>query len=304
MAPGDRNGATLIARIDYLYLGPSSGGAGGSFGKRRTRSTERSWLKDREAALPRTCRCGRSRLITRWRSIRRWARGPARPRDGACAGFCRVGAEGAGSLDMSVGEGGCVFEARGFASDDPFYALYRVGRGEKDKMVASARLAEARLPRLAHSAFTLTGAPSGALAQSGPRFSNISGQRRAASRARRRSNRSLDGSGAQAGIASGSRAVSRAGRPKRCCPRGPDRLCLSRPEQRGAGPAGASQDTIQERFAFFGPRGGIASEIPLRAIASYYSIAVDQAMVEQAYYWRTVALAKVFAGWAPRQLGL
>jgi hypothetical protein len=28
MAPGDRNGATLIARIDYLYLGPSSGGTG------------------------------------------------------------------------------------------------------------------------------------------------------------------------------------------------------------------------------------------------------------------------------------
>ena len=30
----------------------------------------------------------------------------------------------------------------------------------------------------------------------------------------------------------------------------------------------------------------------------------DQAMVEQAYYWRTVALAKAFAGWAPRELGL
>ena len=28
MAPGDRNGATLVARIDYLYLGPSSGGQG------------------------------------------------------------------------------------------------------------------------------------------------------------------------------------------------------------------------------------------------------------------------------------
>jgi hypothetical protein len=26
MAPGDRNAATLVARIDYLYLGPSSGG--------------------------------------------------------------------------------------------------------------------------------------------------------------------------------------------------------------------------------------------------------------------------------------
>jgi hypothetical protein len=28
LAPGDRNGATLIARIDLLYLGPSSGGPG------------------------------------------------------------------------------------------------------------------------------------------------------------------------------------------------------------------------------------------------------------------------------------
>src|SRR5271156_5671415 len=28
MAPGDRSGATLVARIDYLYLGPSSGGRG------------------------------------------------------------------------------------------------------------------------------------------------------------------------------------------------------------------------------------------------------------------------------------
>lgn len=27
-APGDRGGATLVARIDYLYLGPSSGGVG------------------------------------------------------------------------------------------------------------------------------------------------------------------------------------------------------------------------------------------------------------------------------------
>lgn len=28
MAPGDRSGATLVARIDYLYLGQSSGGPG------------------------------------------------------------------------------------------------------------------------------------------------------------------------------------------------------------------------------------------------------------------------------------
>ena len=28
IAPGDRSGATLVARIDYIYLGPNSGGAG------------------------------------------------------------------------------------------------------------------------------------------------------------------------------------------------------------------------------------------------------------------------------------
>ena len=28
LAPGDRNGATLVARIDSLYLGPNSGGTG------------------------------------------------------------------------------------------------------------------------------------------------------------------------------------------------------------------------------------------------------------------------------------
>jgi hypothetical protein len=28
MAPGDRNGATLVARIDNIYLGPNSGGTG------------------------------------------------------------------------------------------------------------------------------------------------------------------------------------------------------------------------------------------------------------------------------------
>ncbi len=50
--------------------------------------------------------------------------------------------------------------------------------------------------------------------------------------------------------------------------------------------------------------GGIASVIPLRAIASYYPMAVDQALVERAYHGRIVTLAQTFAGWAPRELGL
>jgi hypothetical protein len=42
----------------------------------------------------------------------------------------------------------------------------------------------------------------------------------------------------------------------------------------------------------------------LRAISSYYPSAVDQALVERAYHGRIAALAQIFAGWAPRELGL
>jgi len=76
------------------------------------------------------------------------------------------------------------------------------------------------------------------------------------------------------------------------------------PSGGGTGPGGSSQDTVVGSFIVRGPRGGIESQIPLRAIAFYYPSAVDQAMVEQAYHWRVVALARAFAGWAPRELGL
>ena len=76
------------------------------------------------------------------------------------------------------------------------------------------------------------------------------------------------------------------------------------PSPGGPGPRGSAQDTIIGSFLVRGPRGGIESEIPLRAIASYYPSAVDQALVEQAYHWRIIALAQTFAGWAPRELGL
>jgi hypothetical protein len=76
------------------------------------------------------------------------------------------------------------------------------------------------------------------------------------------------------------------------------------PSPGGPGPRGSAQDTIVGSFVVRGPRGGIEQEIPLRAIASYYPSAVDQAMVAQAYRWRIVALAQTFAGWAPRELGL
>ncbi len=76
------------------------------------------------------------------------------------------------------------------------------------------------------------------------------------------------------------------------------------PSSGGTGPAGASQDTVVGTFIVRGPRGGIVSQTPLRAIAFYYPSAPDQAMVEEAYHWRVVALAQAFAGWAPRELGL
>ena len=52
-----------------------------------------------------------------------------------------------------------------------------------------------------------------------------------------------------------------------------------------------------------GPRGVVAN-VPLRAIASYFPMAVDQTLVERALQGRVVALAQAFAGWAPRELGL
>ncbi len=64
-----------------------------------------------------------------------------------------------------------------------------------------------------------------------------------------------------------------------------------------------TQDTINGTLLLKGPRGIVAS-VPLRAISSYFPMAVDQALPEQAFQGRVVALAQVFAGWAPRELGL
>src|SRR5579872_5243594 len=72
----------------------------------------------------------------------------------------------------------------------------------------------------------------------------------------------------------------------------------------GTGPGGGSVDSIEGVLIVSGPRGGLAAETPLRAIASYYPSAVDQPMFEQAYRSRVAALAEAFAGWTPRQLGI
>ena len=76
------------------------------------------------------------------------------------------------------------------------------------------------------------------------------------------------------------------------------------PSPGGPGPRGSAQDTIVGSFLVRGRQGGIELQIPLRAIASYYPSAVDQALVERAYHGRITKLAQVFAGWAPRELGL
>ncbi len=65
-----------------------------------------------------------------------------------------------------------------------------------------------------------------------------------------------------------------------------------------------TQDTINGTLLVKGPRGGVLASVPLRAISSYFPMAVDQALVERALQGRVVALAQAFAGWTPRELGL
>jgi hypothetical protein len=82
-----------------------------------------------------------------------------------------------------------------------------------------------------------------------------------------------------------------------------DNLYLG-PNSGGVGFWGASQDTINGTLLIKGPRGGVAGSVPIRAIASYHPTPVDQPMRVESNYWRVVALAQAFAGWAPRELGL
>jgi hypothetical protein len=83
-----------------------------------------------------------------------------------------------------------------------------------------------------------------------------------------------------------------------------DYLYLGPSSGGGGRDAMPTQDTITGTLEVKEPRGGVVSSVPLRAITSYFPMAVDQALVERAYYWRVVALAQAFAGWAPRELGL
>ncbi len=72
----------------------------------------------------------------------------------------------------------------------------------------------------------------------------------------------------------------------------------------GFGGFNQTQDTIVGALILRGPRGGVVANVPLRAISSYFPMAVDQTLVERTLQGRVVALAQAFAGWAPRELGL
>ncbi len=76
------------------------------------------------------------------------------------------------------------------------------------------------------------------------------------------------------------------------------------PSSGGPGFFHQTQDTINGTLLVKSPRGRVVANVPLRAIASYFPMAVDQALVERALQGRVVALAQAFAGWAPRELGL
>jgi hypothetical protein len=82
-----------------------------------------------------------------------------------------------------------------------------------------------------------------------------------------------------------------------------DNLYLG-PSSGGVEPGGSVPDWMAGVLLVRGPRGAVAAETPLRATSFYYPSPVDQALVVQANYDRVFQLARAFAGWAPRQLGL
>jgi hypothetical protein len=177
------------------------------------------------------------------------------------------------------------------------------GKGKK-KMVASAMTRRDALAALGAFGLTLTGAAFSARAQSGLRFSNIVVNVEPL--------RALTGEPTAAWMEQAiEQALPRALGPH-FAPGDRNAAILEvridwiylAPSPGGPGPRGSAQDTVIGSFVVRGPRGGIASVIPLRAIASYYPSAVDQALVERAYHARIVTLGQTFAGWAPRELGL
>ena len=76
------------------------------------------------------------------------------------------------------------------------------------------------------------------------------------------------------------------------------------PSAGGFGMAGKTRDAIEGVLTVIGARGGVTEETRLRVTASYSTSGAEQALVEEAYRSRVIALAQAFAGAAPGQLGL
>jgi hypothetical protein len=76
------------------------------------------------------------------------------------------------------------------------------------------------------------------------------------------------------------------------------------PSSGGTGPFGSAQDTIEGVLIVHGPRGTIPELTPLRATSSFFPNGVDQPLWVQSNHDRIVSLARNFASWVPRELGL
>ena len=62
------------------------------------------------------------------------------------------------------------------------------------------------------------------------------------------------------------------------------------PNNGGAGPWGASQDTINGTLLVTGPHRRVAADAPVRAITWYHPMAVDQPLRVESNHWRVIAL--------------
>ena len=172
-------------------------------------------------------------------------------------------------------------------------------------MVASAMTRRDALAALGAFGLSLTGAASGARAQSGLRFRDIVVNVEPL--------RALTGDPTAAWMEQAlAQALPRAlgphlapGDRNAANSRGPDRLDLSRPEPRRPGAEGLGAGHGHRKLPCSRTaRRNRVSKSRCERLRPIIRAAVDQALVERAYHGRIVALAQTFAGWAPRELGL
>ena len=71
-----------------------------------------------------------------------------------------------------------------------------------------------------------------------------------------------------------------------------------------SGGRGGSQDSMRGVLIVGGPHAGLAAQTSLRAVAPYSPSATDQALMEEAYHARVVALSLAFASRTQAELGL